>query len=344
LSRWAWDCQERLALRAGEYEDRKVSAEDTDAISIEANRYALFERARELGRHAEEGGAWKTAKLHYLRALAYAEQLHSKVNVHVSHYHLGVVARKQADDAEYDDAEEHLNTALAMCLGLGDVVSAARCWHELGSLAKDRHELAKAADYLCKARDVFDGVPDLPGVAAAEHTLGVVMRMSATAQNHDAEKSQTFVDAEHHLKRSLAIDERLSNDSGVAKTYQQLGVLAEERGKSFTREQSERFEEAAAWYRRALGVQVQQKNAFGAGMICGSLAQLMELRGDLERELIYRIHCAALIGEGTAAAQAQRDLVRVSRRAGIGEVEKAWLDLRKTAMPPELRAYLEAEC
>jgi tetratricopeptide (TPR) repeat protein len=80
-----------------------------------------------------------------------------------------------------------------------------------------------------------------------------------------------YDEAARLCRRSLAIEERLGNQAGMASSYHQLGILAQYRGD---------YDEAARQYRRSLAIKERLGNQLGMATSYHNLGILAQDRGD----------------------------------------------------------------
>ncbi|MGH2941190.1 MAG: tetratricopeptide repeat protein [Solirubrobacteraceae bacterium] len=117
------------------------------------------------------------------------------------------------------------------------------------------------ASELC--RQTLDWVaPDSAKAAAYIHELGLL-----------AERRGDYETAEQRYTQSLAIDERLGNQAGLARSHHQLGILAQHRGDYETAEQR---------YTQSLAIDERLGNQAGRAISYHQLGILAQHRGDYE--------------------------------------------------------------
>jgi hypothetical protein len=78
-------------------------------------------------------------------------------------------------------------------------------------------------------------------------------------------RQQTELAAEAWSQKSLAIDEALSNRPGMATSYHQLGIVAQDRGDLAT---------AEAWYQKALAILEALADRPGMALTYGQLGRV----------------------------------------------------------------------
>jgi tetratricopeptide (TPR) repeat protein len=102
--------------------------------------------------------------------------------------------------------------------------------------------------------------------------------------------------AERSYRQSLAIEERLGNQAGMATTYHQLGLLAQDRGD---------YSDAETLYRQSLAIEERLGNQAGMADSYHQLGRLGEFRGDYSgAENLYRKSLAMREGLGDRAGMA----------------------------------------
>ncbi|MEU4472417.1 tetratricopeptide repeat protein, partial [Micromonospora sp. NPDC023888] len=119
-----------------------------------------------------------------------------------------------------------------------------------------------------------------------------------------------YAEAERRYRQSLAISEELGNRAGVAASYHQLGILAQDRGD---------YAEAERRYRQSLSIDEELGNRTGTASSISQLGTLRTETGEFTEAVAF--HCQALaIRLGIGIPQAGFDIARLrDLRRNLGE-------------------------
>jgi tetratricopeptide (TPR) repeat protein len=110
---------------------------------------------------------------------------------------------------------------------------------------------------------------DSPRHAAWIHQLGIL-----------AQKRGDYDEAERHYRQALDINERLRNETGIARGHHQLGMIAQDRGD---------YDAAERHYQRALDIKERLDDQVDMAITYGQLGNLARIRSDHdEAERQYR--------------------------------------------------------
>jgi tetratricopeptide (TPR) repeat protein len=115
--------------------------------------------------------------------------------------------------------------------------------------------------------------------------------------------------AEAWYRKSLAINEKNSNEQGLSRNYFQLGTLVQEEGN---------FRAAEAWYRKSLAIELKQPNENAAGIVYAQLGYAAALQENYEaagNSLISSILCFARGNNTTAARKSVGNFLAILERA-----------------------------
>jgi tetratricopeptide (TPR) repeat protein len=118
-------------------------------------------------------------------------------------------------------AEDWYHKALEVKLRLGDEDAATTTYHNLGTVAQARQDLAGAEKWYHKALEVKLRLGDEQGAAPTYVNLGVV-----------AEDRRDLAGAEEWYRKALELFLRLGDEHNAAKTYHNLGSLAAQKGQA----------------------------------------------------------------------------------------------------------------
>ena len=88
--------------------------------------------------------------------------------------------------------------------------------------------------------------------------------------------------------KSLAIKEELGDRPGMAATYHQLGITAQDRG---------RLDEAEDWYRQSLAIEEELGDLPRMALTYGQLGLLAEARQQPRQALEWTVRCVTLFSQ-----------------------------------------------
>ena len=124
-----------------------------------------------------------------------------------------------------------------------------------------------------------------------------------------AQERGDYDEAVRQYQRSLAIDERLGNQAGMASSYHQLGIIAQERGD---------YDEAARQYQRSLDINEQLGNQAMASTY-HQLGMLAQYRGEYDeaaRQYQRSLDIAERLGDQAGMATSYGQLGRLAGDRG----------------------------
>ncbi|MFI7594448.1 tetratricopeptide repeat protein [Micromonospora sp. NPDC049359] len=128
-----------------------------------------------------------------------------------------------------------------------------------------------------------------------------------------------YAEAERRYQQSLAIEEALGNQAGMASSYHQMGILAQYRGD---------YAEAERRYQQSLAIEEELGNQSGVAASYGQLGTLAQLRGDYgEAERRYQQSLAISEGLGNRsgmAANYHQLGILAQGRGDYGEAERRY--------------------
>jgi len=114
-----------------------------------------------------------------------------------------------------------------------------------------------------------------PELGVLAHTCQIERRLNTVRDPQplsDSLPKDSVTLAEQWYRKSLAIEKKLGNEDGVAKTYHQLGRIAQEQRD---------FATAEHWYRKSFDAEEKHGNAYGAATTCHQLGNLALVEGNL---------------------------------------------------------------
>ena len=216
-------------------------------------------------------GDYDEAARQYQRALDIFERLGDQAGMAASYHQLGILAQDRGD---YDEAARQYQRALDIFERLGDQADMASSYHQLGSPrpparglrrgrppvpARPRHrraarrpgrhgrQLPPARHPRPEPRGLRRGRPPVPARPRHHERLGDQAGMAGSYHQLGmlAQDRGDYDEAARQYQRALDIFERLGDQAGMASSYHQLGILAQDRGD---------YDEAARQYQRALDI------------------------------------------------------------------------------------------
>jgi tetratricopeptide (TPR) repeat protein len=202
----------------------------------------------------------------------------------------------------YDAAAAAYEETIRRAEQQGDLRSVAAGKGQLGTVRVYQQRYAEALEAYQEARDTFSRLKEPDAVAVSWHQIGVVH-----------EKAGQPEAAEEAYNQSLAIEVRLGNQAGQAKTLGGLGSLYVNA--------LQRSEEGVAFYRRAAEIYGAIGNTFGEGRQWNNVAAtLVKLqRFDEARQANRRaIECQAPFGHAAEPWKTWGCLAAIETAVGNG--------------------------
>ena len=134
-------------------------------------------------------------------------------------------------------------------------------------------------------------------------------------------------------RKALTIKEELGDRPGMAITYHQLGITAQNRGQ---------LDEAEDWYRKALTIKEELGNGPGMAMTYGQLGLLAEARQQPGQALDWIVRCVTLFDQfpHPSTGPGPEHLARLTRHLGIPALEKAWQQVTGQPVPGAVRDFI----
>jgi CHAT domain-containing protein/Flp pilus assembly protein TadD len=257
-----------------------------------------------LGRVAHIRGDLAAAEHHTRRALTIGEALAPEsLDTAMFLNNLGAHAGERGDLVT---AESAYRRALSLSAALGP--GSQQTGHVLSNLAAtalDRGDLASAEDYARRSLAIEEGLAPEGGIVFAP--LRQLAEIAAARRN--------FEEAERFAQRALSIQQRVPGGVLEAETLEQLGAIAEARGRPAA---------AEAHFRRALTIWNKlAPESLGAARCWGALARVSAMLGSdaLAEDLYGRALAIGLaIGpDSPDEAEWRHGLADLFRRAGKTE-------------------------
>ena len=300
-----WDTR-GLGEEAAAWADRILAAttgpgQDTPAAETPAGSLWLYTTIQQATRQQDAGQPDQAGQT-YRQALAYLqdqpETEWTRGNIAVIYHQLGMTAQ---DRGRLDEADDWYRKSLAINEELGDRPGMASTYHQLGITAQDRGRLDEAEDWYRKSLAIRrtrqpprhgDHLPPArhhrPGPRAAGRGRGLVPqiphhreelgdRPGMASTYHQlgitAQDRGRLDEAEDWYRKALTINEELGNRPGMASTYHQLGITAQDRG---------RLDEADDWYRKSLAINEELGDRPGMASTYHQLGITAQDRGRLD--------------------------------------------------------------
>jgi tetratricopeptide (TPR) repeat protein len=119
-------------------------------------------------------------------------------------------------------------------------------------------------------------------------------------------------------RKALALREELDDRAGMAPSYHQLGIMAQERGA---------YEEALEWYRRSLAIEEELGDRVGIARSYHHLGKIAYLRGAYEEALEWFYRSLALaeeLGNRSSIAVSYSQIGVLYTTRGTPEAAVAW--------------------
>lgn len=177
------------------------------------------------------------------------------------------------DLLQWSRAQQSADAMHALCASQNDEKGLAEATNLIGLAAKGQQKWAHARRAFQTAREKFEAIGDVPGLANANNNLGLIEYLNARGNK---------IKAAEHLREALRLRWESSDVRGVAEVFINLGALAQQRGD---------HDEAARYYSEALGMETRLRHIFGVGRALCNLGEIAEERGDDARA--FRLYVAA---------------------------------------------------
>ncbi|MEV2233437.1 tetratricopeptide repeat protein, partial [Streptomyces phaeochromogenes] len=130
--------------------------------------------------------------------------------------------------------------------------------------------------------------------------------------------------------------EDLGDRPGMARTYHQLGIVAQERGQ---------LDEAETLYRQSLTIKEDLGNRPIMASTYGQLGLLAKTQQQPEEALMWMVQCVALFEQfpHPSSGPGPTHLKRLTHSLGIGALERTWQSVTGSPLPPPVRDFVLAE-
>jgi tetratricopeptide (TPR) repeat protein len=138
------------------------------------------------------------------------------------------------------------------------------------------------------------------------------------------------------MTRTLAITKEINYQPGIAISYHQHGMLAQQRGQ---------LDEAADWYQKALAVKEELGDQPERAL---TLSQLGLLASEQQRPadaLEFAVRSVTLFDEfpHPATGTAPRDLASLTAQLGFDALERCWRNVTGSMPPQTVRDFISAQ-
>ena len=212
--------------------------------------------------------------------------------------------------ASLDSAELYLGRSRQLAEAVGDNRTAANATGTLGSLAKDRGDLTRAAAEYRRALTLRTRIGDVAGASADHNNLGLI----AAAVGDDS-------GARQHYQEALRIAREQELDDAAATALLNLGNLASSDAD---------YAEAVRHYNEALRLNRKLENYADVALTLQNLGlldlRIGEYRSARER-LLEALSIFSKVGTAEDVVQTQRDLASVD--AAMGNLRNALTQVRE---------------
>jgi tetratricopeptide (TPR) repeat protein len=134
-------------------------------------------------------------------------------------------------------------------------------------------------------------------------------------------------------RKALTITEELGDRPGMAGTYHQLGMTAQDRG---------RLDEAEDWYCQALTIAEELGDRPHIAISYAQLGLLAEARAQARVALEWNIRCVTLFDEfpNRMTGTGPNALTRLTRQLGMPALETTWQQITGQPVPQTVRDYI----
>jgi tetratricopeptide (TPR) repeat protein len=148
-----------------------------------------------------------------------------------------------------------------------------------------------------------------------------------------AEDQGRLDEAEDWYRKSQAINEELGIKPRTAGIYHRLGSVAEDRG---------RLDEAEDWYRKSLVIKEELGDRHGIAVSYGQLGLLAEQRGQPRQAMEWTVRCVSLFGEflHSMTGPAPLHLARLTNLLGVPALEQSWRQVTGHPVPQAVLDYI----
>ena len=167
----------------------------------------------ELGTIDRQTGRYSQARDRFDAALGFFDQAGDRSGHAWAERELGIVSRMTGD---YPTARDQLSNALTIFTAVGSKRNIADSHIELGTLYRVTGELPEARDEVTKALQLYQEIGNIRGAAWAGLERGALERLEGGTR------------AAEYLEESLEVYERIEDQSGLARSYMELGILSAE--------------------------------------------------------------------------------------------------------------------
>jgi tetratricopeptide (TPR) repeat protein len=164
------------------------------------------------------------------------------------------------EERDFAKARDWYLKSLAIGEQQGNLRVAAITYHNLGAIAQEERDFATAREWYLKSLAISEEQGNLHYAAITYHNLGAI-----------AQEERDFATAREWYLKSLAIKEQQGDLHGAAITYHQLGVIAQE---------ERDFATAQEWYLKSLAIKKKQGNLHEAAIAYHQLGMIAQEERD----------------------------------------------------------------
>ncbi len=228
---------------------------------------------------------------------------------------------------QWDDARQFYRESFRLAIRHHNPVSAARCQAGLGELYRKQGNYKAAKRVLLKARNCFENLNYLPGIAQSLQSLG-----SLATQQGKMQQAMDF------YQQSLIYWQELDEKHRVASLYSNLGIVARLSGDNA---------EAQKLHEKGLHIRRQLSNRWAIAVSLNNLGNVAIDQGNLQDARNYLEEAVELqkeVGDKYYIANALNNLGNVSREQGEFKIAYGYycesLELNRTLGDRWALAYL----
>lgn len=194
----------------------------------------------------------------------------------------------------------------------GDPIGIARCYNSIGLVYDNMGNYDEAIRYYSRALNSYEKHRRMRDVAGVLNNLAAATHLKLLNSNSAESHEQVF----DYYRRSLKISEELKDRRGMARIYNNMGILYAEQGK---------FDEALDLYFRAAMIDEEENDPAEAAATFNNIARLFEQKEEWLVALDYyqkALEAAAAVESKSALLSAAQGLSRVY--AQLGDFYKAF--------------------
>lgn len=177
------------------------------------------------------------------------------------------IGRSYAVRGRYDEGADFILKARTLFEELRDTIGISGTWHSLGNIYNDQTRYEAALQHYLTALRFREIKNDQRGIANTLNAIGIVFK-----------RQRNYSEALSYYRRSQAIEEADNNRGGIASGLNNIALILQEQ---------KQYDSAALYLRRSLEIERELGRKSGLSFSLNNLGVLFDIKNQPDSALIY---------------------------------------------------------